>query len=87
MSPFFDRKEEGGELKLAAVVIAATAIVISAWLLLASPEANTLSGMRAFDSGGGEARRRAPSRGVERRTGTGLDMVHDRCRREAARGH
>lgn len=74
MSPFFDRREQPSGLMMIAVVVAATAAVVSVWLILSSPEANTLSGMRAFDLGGGLAVARQ-SRGVERRTGTGLDMV------------
>ncbi|MDX6770062.1 MAG: hypothetical protein SF051_11060 [Elusimicrobiota bacterium] len=74
MSPFYDRKEEGAELKLAAVFIAATAVVVSGWLLLSSPESSPLSGTRAFDQGGAAPPPRVP-RAVERRTGTGLDMV------------
>jgi hypothetical protein len=75
VSPFFERKEEGGAWKLPLALVAGFGALTAAWLLLSRPEESRLSGSRAFDQPGGPVAPRVP-RAVERREGTGLTMVH-----------
>lgn len=75
MSPFYEKKEEGGAWKLPLAVGAGLGALTVGWLLLSSPEENRLSGTRIFDQPGAAVAPRVP-RAVERREGTGLSMVH-----------
>lgn len=85
MSPFYERKEEGGAWKLPLAVGAGLGALTVAWLLLASPEENRLSGTRIFDQPGGAVAPRVP-RAVERREDTGLSMVRVGLTEEQAGG-
>lgn len=75
MSPFFERKEEGGAWMRTLALGAGLGALTAAWLFLSRPEESRLSGARAFDQSGGPVPPRVP-RAVERREGTGLTMVH-----------
>jgi hypothetical protein len=74
MSPFYEKKEEGGAWKLPLAVGAGLGALTVGWLLLSSPDENRLSGTRIFDQPGGAVAPKVP-RAVERREDTGLSMV------------
>lgn len=75
MSPFYDRKDDDTGLRLVVGAIVGLGLLTLVWLFLSGPGEQRLSGTSAFDqSGPSRANPRVP-RAIERRTGTGLDMV------------
>ena len=75
MSPFYDRKDDDTGLRLVVGAVVGLGLLTAVWLYLSGPGEQRLTGTAAFDqSGPSRATPRVP-RAVERRTGTGLDMV------------
>lgn len=75
MSPFYDRKDDDTGPRLVAGAVVGLGLLTAAWLYLSGPGEQRLTGTAAFDqSGPSRVAPRVP-RAVERRTGTGLDMV------------